>query len=155
MKDKFVINSDGVYEWHQASKTNPEDIIIYQESPQGTFFKKDTPQKVKDILDRFRGTTTRLFIDTGDSTTGQSWGECYDVQGRIGRSMGLVKVPLLLANSRSTGGGAILDACIVRIKFTGKHGKELYRYPTYQPPKVEFPQQAKLYADVLAEQVNA
>jgi hypothetical protein len=48
--------------------------------------------------------------------------------GRKGRSMGPVKVPLLIANSRSMGGGAILDHCIVRLFVDGR---EAYRHPKY------------------------
>ena len=140
---------NGTYEWHQVNATDPTKTIVFQESPIGTFFHKDTPQRVKDLLDIHKCTQTRLFLDLGNDTTGQSWGECYDIQGTIGRSMGPVKVPILLANSRSSGGGAICDECIVRIKYTGKHGKELYRHPNYKAPKVECDKQAKLYSDVL------
>lgn len=147
MKGEFRNNGT---EYHTVSATDPTEPIVYVKSPKGTFYHKDTPQKVKDILDRFMHSSERLFLDTGDTTTGQSWGECYDIQGTLGRTMGPLKSPILLANSRSHGGGIILDHCIVRIKFTGKNGLELYKHPNYQPPKVEFPKQAQLYSDVLA-----
>jgi len=135
-------------EWHQQHGTDPSKTIVFERSPKGTYYHKDTPQQVRDILERHMHSSTRLFLDLGDPKTGQSWGDCYNVQGTIGRSMGPVKIPLMIAKRTSTGGPGILDNCIVRIKFTGKHGRELYRHPTYQPPKVEFPQQARLYADV-------
>jgi hypothetical protein len=154
---------NGINEWHQESGTNPNETIIFQESPKGTFFHKETPQKVKDILDRNilsgyslfdvlnNNIRCRLFLDFGDPETGQSWGEVHDTQGTIGRSQGPIKIPLLIQNRRSSGGGAILDHCIVRIRETGKQGRELYRHPTYQPPKVDYPQQAKAYQDVLTQ----
>ena len=127
----------------------PDEIIIFQKSPTGTFYHRQTPQPVRDILDRYLHSNTRLFLDLGDPTTGQSWGEVNETQGTIGHSSGPLKVPLLIKTSRSSGGAAILDHCIVRIKLTGKNGKELYRHPSYKAPKIEFPQQEKAYADVL------
>ena len=58
----------------------------------------------------------RLHISLGDTATGLDWLEENDVCGYVGRSMGPIKVPLLIANRRSLGGGAILDHCIVRIR---------------------------------------
>ena len=50
--------------------------------------------------------------------------------------MGPVKVPLLIANSRSIGGGAILDFCIVRIR-TAAGGRVLYQHPAYHHGSLE------------------
>jgi hypothetical protein len=73
-------------------------------------------------------------LHLGDSETGNDWLEENEVHGLIGRSTGIVKVPLLLANSRSTGGGAILDHCIVRIR----HGNStVYQHTNYHHGKIE------------------
>ena len=40
----------------------------------------------------------------------------------IGNSLGPLKVPLLIHNRRSSGGPAILDHCVVKIKRTGTQG---------------------------------
>ena len=45
--------------------------------------------------------------------------------------MGPLKVPLLIHNSRSHGGSALLDHCIVRIRGTGDKGRVLYQHPRY------------------------
>ncbi len=49
---------------------------------------------------------------------------------------GPVKVPLILPLSRSIGGGAILDHCIVRIRHSSG-GKVLWQHPKYHHGKIE------------------
>jgi hypothetical protein len=46
--------------------------------------------------DRKNQRKIRLFY--GDTQTGQSWFDEHDVVGRIGRSTGSIKVPLLVAD---------------------------------------------------------
>jgi hypothetical protein len=69
----------------------------------------------------------RLFL--GDRETGREWHDEWHVAGTIGRSMGPLKVPLLIANKRSSGGGAILCDCIVRLLV---NGREVYRHPKWK-----------------------
>lgn len=61
---------------------------------------------------------------------GHTWNEEFMVTGTIGRSMGPIKIPLMIANSRSYGGDGILTDCIVRI-VSSKYKYELYRHPNY------------------------
>lgn len=82
----------------------------------GTFYHSETSDKVIKILETCRQNGTRIILDYGDVKTGESWGEMYDITGTIGRSTGKIKVPLLIHNKRSIGGGAILDHCIIGIK---------------------------------------
>ena len=58
-----------------------------------------------------------ILVDVLESgtETGRSWNEEYEVTGTIGRSSGNIKIPLLIKNSRSYGGGSLLDDCIIRI----------------------------------------
>lgn len=81
----------------------------------GTCYHKTTPKQVIDILEEARENRTRLLFDFGDVKTGKSWGETYDIRGTIGRSTGILKIPLLIKTKRSTGGGGILDHCIIKI----------------------------------------
>jgi hypothetical protein len=108
----------------------------------GTYYDSTTPDKVIEVLENARTKRIRIQVDYGytnldkkisDSrTNGQSWGEVNDITGYVGRSTGERKIPLLVHNSRSLGGGAILTHCIVKI-VTTKGKKVLYEHPTYKP----------------------
>ncbi len=92
----------------------------------GTYYKKETPESVIDILENCRLNNTRIVLDYGDTKTGRSWGEEYDIKGYIGRSSGEIKIPILVYNKACRGGGGILDNCIIGIKTT-KGNKTLYK----------------------------
>jgi hypothetical protein len=88
----------------------------YKVYPSGTAYHIETPARVCEILENARTSNQRIQIYYGDAATGKNWNEENDTRGTIGRSGGSVKVPLLIATSRSHGGGAILDHCIVKIR---------------------------------------
>ena len=97
-----------------------------------TTYHAETPESLRQLLERIRLNKWRVRFYWGDAETGRDWGEQYDITGRLGRSMGPCKVPILLHNSRSLGGGAILDHCIVKIEFANKRdGGTLYIHPSY------------------------
>ena len=72
-----------------------------------------------------------MVLDYGDTETGQSWRETFDIRGSIGRSTGSIKIPLLIKTSRSLGGGAVLDHCLVKITDANTK-KILYIHPNYK-----------------------
>lgn len=72
---------------------------------------------------------TRIRVWYGDSMTGSAWPEENDVLGYVGRSTGNRKIPLLIFNQKSSGGGGILQDCIVRIDTT--QGKTLYKHNSF------------------------
>ena len=93
-----------------------------------THFHSETPYPVRMVLEsaRINGQRIRLFL--GDKKTGVCWSDEFDVIGKVSRSTGTQKIPILLKNSRSSGGGAILDHCIIAIatapgRFAYKHHK--------------------------------
>lgn len=91
------------------------------------WFHSDTPREVIKTIGQFwNGTRIRIFL--GDITTGKCWNDEYGVTGKIGRSTGTQKIPLLINNQRSKGGDAILTRCIVGICTT--EGVWLYKHPT-------------------------
>jgi len=100
----------------------------------GTHYADDTSQDVIDVLERARANEWRIRIHYGNTYTGCDWNEDYDVTGRLSRSMGPVKVPILLYRKTAICGPAILDHCIVRIRLANKQkakGEDLYAHPRY------------------------
>lgn len=96
-----------------------------------------TPPKVIDYLERARKNHIRIRIYLGDAETGKSWNEENDVAGYVGLSKGReARFPILLCNSRSFGGGSLLDHCIVKIKTT-LGGTTLYKHPNYKDPIID------------------
>ena len=102
----------------------------------GTSYDTRTSLEVIQVLESSRTNRRRLHISLGDQETGKDWLEEFETHGYVGRSMGPVKVPLLIANRRSLGGGAIFDHCIVRIRESAG-GRVLYQHPTYNHGLIE------------------
>ena len=96
----------------------------------GTHYDLYTSNKLVILLEDIRQSQTRVRFHWGNADTGLDWGDCHDVEGRIGRSTGPIKIPILLYNSRSVGGSAILTNCIVKIVET-KGKRILYQHPYY------------------------
>ena len=100
----------------------------------GISYHENTPDVVIRVLENAMRTNKRIRIFYGDTETGRDWMEIYDTIGTIGRSCGQNKIPLLIKNSRSYGGGAILTHCIVKITID----KEIvYKHPKYYLPEME------------------
>lgn len=91
-------------------------------------YSDNTPSEVKTILEKHCHQATRLRLYYGDQKTGKDWCEEFSTIGTIGRSTGTQPIPLLINNSRSMGGPAILTHCIVKITI-GR--RVLYQHPNY------------------------
>lgn len=91
------------------------DVVFNQSTP------KDLAIKIVFLME----TRTRVILDYGNTSTNESWGEVHDTTGYIGLSAGAygLKYPILVYNSRSIGGGAILTGAIIKI--TASKGKEI------------------------------
>jgi len=97
-----------------------------------TWYSEKTPDNIVTKLETHRLRGTRIRFHWGDKETGKDWGDTYDVEGRIGRSTGQIKIPLLINNSRSMGGGAILTDSIVKMRYANKkQGGIIYQHPNY------------------------
>jgi len=96
-----------------------------------TYYHTDTPQAVKDKLEFYLKSGHRIRLFYGDAVTGRDWMEEYDTMGTVSRSTGDKPIPILIHNSRSMGGGGIMDHCIVKITL---NKKTVYQHPTYYIP---------------------
>jgi len=103
LKGRFVIESNG------------KQIV----------FDDKTPKKAAMKIVEIYSNKTRVVFDYGDIQTNRSWGETYDITGRIGLCRGYYNLhyPILLHNSTSLGGGTILTDCILSIRES--RGKKL------------------------------
>lgn len=91
----------------------------------GTYYNAETPDKTIEFLEKVRKSGERIVLDYGNIETMESWGDVYDITGTISRSAGQVKIPLLIHNSRSLGGGAILTHCIIKA-YTSKGKRQIF-----------------------------
>lgn len=96
-------------------------------------FDDNTCDKVKVALIDCYHSKARVRVWYGDTDTGVSWLEEYDTIGTIGRSGGQVKIPLLLKNARSSGGGGVLCHCIIRIDVISSK-RTIYEHPLFYVP---------------------
>lgn len=89
-------------------------VINYVRVRSGTCYHRETSTTVISVLETLlkEGTQVRIFY--GDTKTGQSWHDEWDVVGIIGRSTGSIKIPLLVPEGEH-GGSGLLDHCIIRI----------------------------------------
>lgn len=116
--------------------TSHIDNKEYKVSDSGTYYYPKTNDKVIEVLERCRINHTRIQFFYGDIETGRDWNEEHDTIGYVGRSMGPIKMPLLIPKSTSIGGGCILTDSILKIRDT-KTKLVLYVAPNYQLPVIE------------------
>jgi len=94
----------------------------------GTYYDRRTPRAVVEALERVRQNHQQIRLYYGEPETGLDWNEENDVEGHIGRSLGPIKVPLLVA-PKEIGGPQLLDHCIVKLRFRG--GRVLWQHGRY------------------------
>lgn len=102
----------------------------------GTHYHPLTPEKLVTILENLRQSRQRVHFHLGDPQTGVDWMEENDVEGRIGRSTGSCKIPLVIASRNSIGGSSLSTNSIVRISYTTGHHSSIYQVDNYQQPRV-------------------
>ncbi|TFI48750.1 hypothetical protein E4O93_06145 [Diaphorobacter sp. DS2] len=95
-----------------------------------TYFDPGTDAKAAKVLESCRTHERKVRLILGDTRTGEPWLEEHDVVGRISRSTGSLKVPLLI-EAGECGGTAILCACLLAI-IDWRSGDFLYRHAAYR-----------------------
>ena len=96
----------------------------------GYHFNVATPDAVCEALSGI-DRDTRIRVWYGHPVTGKSFDDIFDTTGYVGRSCGgALRVPLLINNKRSTGGGSILCNCVVKVVET-RSKKVIYQHPNF------------------------
>ena len=101
----------------------------------GTYFDARTPDAVCIVLSDLIKNRKTVKVFWGDTVTGKCWNDEHDTIGTIGRSTGTRKIPLIV-NTRSYGGPALLDYCLLKIREI-KTGRVLYQASNWNPSKIE------------------
>lgn len=94
----------------------------YKVTSDGTWYDSRTADRVIEVLEAMwkLGKRVRIFYAYQDAEdahgsdfpVGTAWTDIYDVTGRLGRTCGDIKSPILLASSMSLGGVCILEHLI-------------------------------------------
>jgi len=100
-----------------------------------TCYKPDTDIRVINVLEKYMNNRRTIRVYYGDTETGKCWNEERDVRGRVGRSTGNIKIPLLV-HPLSYGGPALLDNRILKIVDI-RSKAVLYQHEKFIQPKVE------------------
>lgn len=109
--------------------------VTYKVSEDSTYYGENTPDALIEVLERARVNKTRLKFYLGDNKTGKDWMEEDSKMGKVGRSMGPIKIPLLIKTVASQGGGALMDGNIVKVA-TSPAGIVVYQHPNYHQPEM-------------------
>jgi len=130
------------------------NVIEYRRY-EGVYYHATTPMEVVRVLAHARTRRQRIHLhlgvtDPSKPDVGRDWMEENDVEGYIGNSIGPLKVPLLIYNAQSIGGGAILDHCIVKITTTGHGKRTLFIHPKYSRPEISVREIKPTEADLIA-----
>ena len=116
----------------------------------GLFFTEGTAPQVINAIKHAHAHGLRVRVFYGDTVTGAAWPEEFDIVGKIGKSTGVQKIPLLINNARSMGGGALLDHCIVGVALTNGGGW-LYKHPSFKTGEfLQVPPVSPGYAEAVA-----
>ena len=99
----------------------------------GTYFDPGTDPRLARALETCRRDGRKVRLVLGDTGTGASWLDEFDVVGTVGRSTGLLKVPCSSSRARRRHGHP-LCACAGTDGLG--HRPALYRHPRWQPPEL-------------------
>jgi hypothetical protein len=123
----------------------------------GTWFTPGTDGQVKRILQGAIDSKSSLRIYYGDVQTGRSWMDEYNMFGKISRTSGTLKTPIIVAPGED-GGEAILAHCIVKIVAFSKRdgiefGRVLYQHKNFNIPSmtIELGESEKYAATVMVD----
>jgi len=105
-----------------------EDINKSYKKVGETYFKKETDEKIADLLNELIDSGQRVRIFYGDRRTGRDFCKRYDTIGYIRRTTGEVPQAILLKDKRGFDGVPIAEQNIVKITI---RKKTVYQHPHY------------------------
>jgi len=109
---------------------------VYKVTEEGTYYHRETPDGLIELLELARKLNYYVWFRLGDKNTGADWLEENDVTGFVGRSTGEIKIPILLATRRSSGGGAISTGSILKLVVHGGGHNRVWQSSVYQKPEL-------------------
>jgi hypothetical protein len=138
--EELLSNGNTVY--YKVLNDTYYDYAIKLKS--GELNKRDEAEfeKLIKALETARLENLRVRIWLGDPKVGEAWNEEYNVIGQVGRSGGSIKIPILMSNSRSMGGSAILTRCVLRIDNIKTH-RTIYKHSKFYVPVMTIKPAAK------------
>ena len=120
-----ALKGDGYYPGNKYYLAHPEELDkhINHKIYKGIVFNPNTPDSLIRVLYELYRFKSRITLDYGDTETGRSWEEQYDITGRIGKTTGWLPCFILVYNERSMGGGILLTDCILTIRPSNKRNR--------------------------------
>jgi hypothetical protein len=112
-------------------------VQAWRDSPRNgeTYFGPRCSEELASALEACRHSRSRVRLVLGDTHTGDTSFDEDGVVGRIGRSCGALKVPLLLENAQVFGSPITCDRILAVLGW--ETGLPLYRHVRYRPPELK------------------
>ncbi|WP_284620529.1 hypothetical protein [Aquabacterium humicola] len=112
-------------------------IQAWLDSPRAeeTYFGPGCSKELASALEACRHSRSKVHLVVGDTGTGSVAFDDNDVVGRIGRSHGALKVPLLLEDGQAFGSPVTCGRVLAILDW--ETGLALYRHPGYRPPELK------------------
>jgi hypothetical protein len=117
-------------------RKHEEAVRAWAHSPMSkqTWFQPGTDPKAAKALERCRRACNKIRLILGSLETGVSWMNEHDIVGTVGRSLGPLRVPLLVEENSDCGDAISTDRLLALIDW--RTGKFLYRHPAYRIPNL-------------------
>lgn len=112
-------------------KENCKTVFDNHKEVGGLYFHVNTPQEVCAEILRAFAADYRVRLFYGDRDSGVCWSDMYNVMGTVRCSTGPMRIPILVHNSTSSGGPAILTSSVVRMVRTSDK-KVLYTHKAFE-----------------------
>jgi hypothetical protein len=118
---------------HGYTHTNGQNL--YVRWPSGTSYYLGTHPDLISALEKARSSRHRVLIRPGDPKTGKDWLYDFETRGTISRTVGPISQPLIVATTRSMGGGPVSGHVVKVVDLDTK--QTLYQHPQYHTGEIK------------------